>query len=137
MHGKAAPPAKPALKCAVCMGRGDIPPAAAAAAVLSTEDAAQPTDAPDHLLGFSCGHLVHLTCVLDSLDDASREANTLADGLRRRFAQDAAAEQRDGGLPRGRVGVRVAQAQLLASMLDKVGSSRCPACPDQKTIAIN
>lgn len=136
VHGKAALPAKPALKCAVCMSRGDISPAAAAAALSTTADAVPPTAMPDHLLGFSCGHLVHLTCVLESLDDTSREANTLADGLHRRVAQDTAAEQREGGLPRGRVGVRVAQAQLVASMLDKVGFSRCPACPDKKMIAI-
>ncbi|KAF2084578.1 vacuolar assembly protein-like protein [Saccharata proteae CBS 121410] len=76
------------------------------------------TPQKETLVGFACGHVYHLSCLLSSSSSSSAEA---ASDLQARFAADA-----EGGFTGRSVGAKVAHAHLIRSAID----GGCPVCSE-------
>ncbi|GIZ38153.1 hypothetical protein CKM354_000157600 [Cercospora kikuchii] len=78
-------------------------------------------DEKETLIGFACGHVYHLSCLLDANPDthATREAEDLLDEMHR-----AAEEGQDSGYSGRSVGAKVAHAHIIGNVV-KGGCQRC------------
>ncbi|KAI5361502.1 Putative vacuolar protein sorting-associated protein Vps41/Vps8 [Septoria linicola] len=78
-------------------------------------------DEKETLIGFACGHVYHLSCLLDANPDthASREAEDLLKQM-----HQAAEEGEDGGYGGRSVGAKVAHAHIIGNVV-KGGCQRC------------
>jgi len=81
------------------------------------------SDARERLLGFPCGHIFHLTCLLDSItaDTNKEQIGNLQNQLK--------GEEEKLGVARGKVGAKIAHAQMIARLL---GSRPCIICSEIK-----
>jgi hypothetical protein len=73
------------------------------------------------LLGFTCGHVYHLPCLIDAHPDTKDSSAARAMLVQ---MEDVAAEEDDGGGARS-VGAKVAHAQVIRNVLGSMGCARC------------
>ncbi|KAF2148899.1 hypothetical protein K461DRAFT_231837 [Myriangium duriaei CBS 260.36] len=82
----------------------------------------------DFLIGFACGHVFHLDCLLDRIK-ASRQAHSLIDDMRAQTRRDSDGSSDDnaevgfGALTRS-VGPKISHAQVIRSAI----GGGCPVC---------
>ncbi|PNS21848.1 Vacuolar protein sorting-associated protein 41 [Sphaceloma murrayae] len=82
-------------------------------------------DESDFLIGFPCGHVFHLECLLDMIK-ASKSAYALVESIRDQTRTDADADSQDvvvGAMTRS-VGPKISHAQVIRSAI----GGGCPVC---------
>jgi hypothetical protein len=73
------------------------------------------------LLGFTCGHVYHLPCLIDAHPDTKDSSAARAMLVQ---LEDVTADDGDGGGTRS-VGAKVAHAQVIRNVLGQMGCARC------------
>jgi len=87
----------------------------------------------DHLLAFRCGHIHHLSCLLDALLDSSPQLKPEVETLRKQLSTGQASE--DGvSVERGRVRDKIGRAQMIAKV---IGNKTCISCADSAANDLN
>lgn len=81
------------------------------------------------LIGFACGHVFHLSCLLNARQERDKAANAepnaavaVAERLQAQLARDVEADE--GGFTRS-VGAKTAHARIIGSA---IGTGGCPVC---------
>jgi len=83
-------------------------------------------DSSDHLLGFPCGHIFHLTCLLDAITDDTNKHRI--DALQRQLAATELGDS-EPSWNAGRVGNKMTHAQMVKVVW---GTRGCPVCEVKK-----
>jgi len=83
--------------------------------ITSTNNAAD----SDFLVGFACGHIFHLTCLLNTIDASDSDFRLVED-----LQNQAATHTESGGFSTRSVGAKVAHAQIIRSAV----KGGCPVC---------
>lgn len=73
----------------------------------------------DFLVGFACGHIFHLTCLLDTIDASDADYRLMED-----LQNQSATHTESGGFSTRTVGAKVAHAQIIRSAV----KGGCPVC---------
>lgn len=83
-------------------------------------------ESADYLLAFSCGHVHHLGCLLDALQESKPTLKSDIESLQKRLAADKVGET-DAEAERGRVGAKMGRAQMISNVM---GDMKCAVCVD-------
>jgi vacuolar protein sorting-associated protein 41 len=75
------------------------------------------------LIGFACGHVYHLSCLLAMRSSGDSDSDTSA-ALAKRLAAQYASEDEGGAYSSRSVGAKVAHAHIIGNAI----RGRCPVC---------
>jgi hypothetical protein len=91
----------------------------------TTSPAGSEGDNLDHLLGFPCGHVFHLSCLLDAIVDEDNKERLEA--LQRQL--EATEIEDEPSYDMGKVGNKITHAQMIKGVW---GNRGCPVCEVKK-----